>query len=544
MKKITLLIILLFGAVVYSQNYTIKNIEANTKYSDFGLTYYGENGAIYASSKRTKQSTKRKWYFNSQPFLELYKATVNANGELVDPELFSKDLNTKMHESNVTFTKDLKTVYFSRDNYDSKKYSTNDKGWVLIQLYKADIDTDGNWKNITKLHFNSDQFDTGHPSLNSNDTKLYFASNRPGSMGLTDIWAVDIKSDGTYGEPYNLGPEVNTTKSEMFPFIDADNVLYYSSNGMKDGNGGLDIYAIKVQDKKGFGEAVNLGFPINTAKDDFSLVFQKGKKTGHFSSNRDGGKGDDDIYSFEELINPITAKCDQFVQGTVREKETGALLPGALVTLYSANGNKVESIVADKFAVFNFKVNCDSSYKVTAVKDYYDMDEKTFASTNEANLELALNLDLGSSEFVYVRGKLMIKINPIYFDLDKSFIRPDAQLELERVVRIMQKYPKLKIDLGSHTDSRANDSYNLALSNRRAKSSKNWIVSQGINASRIKAEGYGETELVNKCSNGVICSETDHQLNRRTEFIIVNPEVIKEVDGPVDLVSVKNSDVH
>lgn len=527
MKKITLIIILLFGAVVYSQNYNIKNIDVNTKYSDFGVTYYGENGAIYSSTKKTKKSRNRKWYLNSQPFLELYKATVTANGEFVESELFSKDLNTKMHESNVTFTKDLKTVYFSRDNYDSKKYSTNDKGWVLIQIYKADIDTSGRWKNITKLPFNSNQFDTGHPSLNSDNTKLYFTSNRPGSMGLTDIWAVDIKSDGTYSEPYNLGPEVNTTKSEMFPYIDADNVLYYSSDGKKDGNGGLDIYAIQVQDKKGVGEAVNLGFPINSAKDDFSLVFQNGKKTGHFSSNRDGGKGDDDIYSFEELINPITVKCNQFVQGTVREKETGALLPGALVTLYDAKGDKVESTIADKFAVFNFKVNCNSSYKVTAVKDYYDMDEKTFVSTSEANLELALNLDLGSSEFVYTRGKLMIKINPIYFDLDKSYIRPDAQLELERVVAIMQKYPKIKINLGSHTDSRARDSYNLSLSNRRAKSSKDWIVSQGIDSARIKAQGFGETELVNKCSNGVICSEADHQLNRRTEFVITNPEVIK-----------------
>lgn len=539
MKKITLLIILLFGAVVYSQNYNIRNLDVNTKYSDFGVTYYGENSAIYASSKKTKQSRNAKWYLNSQPFLELYKATVTATGELVESELFSKDLNTKMHESNVTFTKDLKTVYFSRDNYNSKKYHTDKKGWVLIQLYKADVDTDGHWKNITKLPFNSDQFDTGHPSLNSDDTKLYFTSNRPGSMGLTDIWAVDVKTDGTYGEPYNLGPEVNTTKSEMFPYIDANNVLYYSSNGMKDGNGGLDIYAIEIQNNKGFGEAVNLGFPINSAKDDFSLVFQNGKKTGHFSSNREGGKGDDDIYFFEELNSPVGAKCNQFVQGTVREKETEALLPGALVTLYDAKGNKVESTIADKFAVFNFKVNCDSSYKVTAVKDYYDMDEKTFASTNEANLELALNLDLGSSEFVYVRGKLMIKINPIYFDLDKWFIRPDAQLELERVVRIMQKYPKLEINLGSHTDSRARDSYNWGLSNRRAKSSKDWIVKHGISATRIKAQGYGETELVNKCSNGVICSEADHQLNRRTEFVITNPEVIKDVDAAVDLASAK-----
>src|SRR6478609_7386378 len=182
MKKVLLIIILLFGVVVYSQNYNIKNIDANTKYSDFGVACYCENSVIYASSKKIKQSRNRKWYLNSQPFLELYTAAVTANGEFTESELFSKDINTKMHESNVAFTKDLKTVYFSRDNYNSKKYHTNYKGWVLIQLYKADIDTGGKWKNITKLPFNSDQFDTGHPSLNSDNTKLYFASNRPGSM--------------------------------------------------------------------------------------------------------------------------------------------------------------------------------------------------------------------------------------------------------------------------------------------------------------------------------------------------------------------------
>lgn len=529
MKKITLIIVLLFGFVAFSQNqnYTIKNLDVNTEYSDFGVTYYGENAAIFASSKKVKGSRNRTWYKNSQPFLKLYKGTVTNTGEIVDADFFSKDLNTIMHESNVTFTKDLKTVYFSRDNYTKNKYRTDNEGWVLIQLYKANIDSTGNWINITKLPFNSDEFDTGHPSLNTNDTKLYFTSNRPGSMGLTDIWAVDIKADTIYSEPYNLGPRVNTTKKEMFPYIDKDDVLYYSSDGMMEGNGGLDIYAVKIEDNLGIGKPINLGLPLNSLKDDFSLVFQNGKKTGHFSSNRDGGKGDDDIYYFEELVNPIVIQCKQFVQGTVRERETGALLPGALVTLYDAKGNKVESIIADKFASFNFKVACDSGYRVTGMKEYYDMDEKTFTTTNKADLELSIGLDLGSSEFVFVRGKLMIKIDPIYFDLDKSFIRPDAQLELERVVRIMQKYPLLKINLGSHTDSRALDAYNWSLSNRRAKSSKDWIVSQGIDPIRITEQGYGETELVNKCSNDVICSEADHQLNRRTEFIITNPEVIK-----------------
>lgn len=529
MKKITLIIILLIGVVTLAQNqnYTIKNIDVNTKYSEFGVTYYGENTAIYASSKKVKGTRNRNWYKNNQPFLELYKATVTNTGELVNSELFSENLNTKFHESNVAFTNDLKTIYFSRDNYTNKKHRTDKDGWVLIQLYKADLDSIGKWTKIQKLPFNSDEFDTGHPSLNADNTKLYFTSNRPGSLGLTDIWAVDINSDNTYGEPYNLGPKVNSTRSEMFPYIDNSNILYYSSDGMKDGKGGLDIYAIKIEDRLGIDKAINLGLPLNSLKDDFSLVFQNGKKTGHFSSNRDGGKGDDDIYYFEEINSPVVSECRQFIKGIVREKETGALLPGALVALYDGEGSKVESTIADKFSVFNFKINCDSSYKITAVKEYYDMDEKTFTTTNESDFELILNLELGSSEFVYVRNKLMIKINPIYFDLDKSFIRPDAQLELERVVRIMQKYPLLKIILGSHTDSRAGDSYNWSLSNKRAKATKDWIVNQGIDSSRINAQGYGETELVNKCSNDIICSERDHQLNRRTEFIITNPEIIK-----------------
>ncbi|MCW2120518.1 OmpA family protein [Flavobacterium sp. 7A] len=529
MKKITILLVFLcgFAAFSQSQNYTIKNIDVNTKYSDFGVTYYGENGAVFASSKKVKGSRNKKWYLNDQPFLMLYKGSVTNTGEIVDTDFFSKELNTKMHESNVTFTKDLKTVYFSRDNYTKKRYRTDEDGWILIQLYRADVDSTGKWTNVLKLPFNSDDFDTGHPSLNVDDSKLYFTSNRPGSLGLTDIWAVNINPDRSYSEPYNLGPNVNTTRKEMFPHIDKNDVLYYSSDGMIDGNGGLDIYAIKMDENGGVGKPVNLGFPLNSLKDDFSLVFQNGKKTGHFSSNRDGGKGDDDIYYFEELVNPIIDKCKQLVQGVVREKETGALLPGALVVLYNAKGEKVESVIADKFASFAFNVDCEAGYKVTGTKEFYNMDEEAFKTSNVADLELSIGLDLGSTEFVFVRDKLMIKINPIYFDLDRSFIRPDAALELERVFTIMQKYPLIKISLGSHTDSRAPDAYNWALSNRRAKSSKDWLVKAGIDPTRLTARGYGETELVNGCANDVNCTEFDHQLNRRTEFVITNPEVIK-----------------
>lgn len=528
MKKITFIIILFLGIVAFAQNqnYSIKNIEVNTEYSDFGVTYFGENLAVFASSKKVKGARNRTWYLNDQPYLELYKGTVTSTGEFDNVELFSKELNTKVHESNVAFTKDLKTVYFSRDNFENGRHFKDSEGWIRIQLFKADIDENGEWANVQKLPFNSNEFDTGHPALNVNETKLYFSSNRPGTLGLSDIWVVDINADGTYSEPINLGPKVNTDRIEMFPYIDNNNVLYFSSNGFSEGKGGLDIYAIKVANNEGLDKAINLGEPLNSPKDDFGLVFQAGKKTGHFSSNRIGGKGDDDIYYFEEHESPVD-KCNQFVEGVVRERETGALLPASLVVLYDAKGNKVESVIADKYASFSFKVDCESDYKVTGSKQNYNVDEEEFTTSNKANLELAIILTLGSSDFVNVRGKMMVNINPIYFDLDKAIIRPDAAIELEKVVKVMLKYPGIQISLGSHTDSRASDKYNWDLSNRRAKSSLEWIIAKGIDSSRITGKGYGETELVNKCSNDVKCTEAEHQLNRRTEFVILNPEVIK-----------------
>lgn len=529
MKKITFIIVLFFGVFVFAQNqkYTIKNIEVNTEYQDFGVSYYGENSVVFASSRKIKNARNRKWYLNKQPFLDLYKGTVTATGEITDVELFSKKVNTKVHESNAVFTKDLKTVYFSRDNYINKKQKKDSNDWVLIQLFKADVNEDGEFVNIEKLPFNSDEFDTGHPALNFRENKLYFTSNRPGGFGSTDIWVVDINKDGTYGMPVNMGPNVNTAKKEMFPYVNSDNVLYFSSDGYREGLGGLDIYETKIIANEVIEKPINLGVPINSDKDDFSIVFQKGNKTGHFTSKREGGKGDDDIYYFEELT-PVKANCEQFVEGQVREKDSGALLPGALVVLYDENGNKIESVIADKYASFSFKVACETSYKVVGTKENYDEDSEIFTTSNVVDLELAIGLTLAPSEFVNVRGKLMVNINPIYFDLDKSDIRKDAAIELEKVLLIMRKYPNLKIDLGSHTDSRAPDLYNMKLSERRAKSTRDWIIDKGIDPSRITGKGYGETQLVNKCSNGVKCSEPDHQLNRRTEFVIVNPEAIKQ----------------
>jgi len=528
MKNI-LYIIFVFCIVTVSaqeDNYVIKNLDVNTENSDYGVAYYGNNVAVFASSRKDKSVRKRVWGFNNQPYLELYSGAITKEGGIIEVERFSKKLNSKYHESNATFTKDLKTVYFSRNNYLGKKFKKDSAGVNLIQLYRANVGVDGDWTNIQALPFNSDNYQTGHPVLNSKEDKLFFTSDMPGAIGQTDIFVVDVNSDGSFGEPINLGENVNTAKKEMFPFIDRNDVLYFSSNGYAEGKGGLDIYASIIVGDKATEKAKNIGAPMNSEKDDFSLVFSNTKREGYFSSNRTGGKGDDDIYSFKE-INPVSFECIQLASGVVRSKDMNELISEATVELQNEKGEVVATVVTDQYGAFSFKVNCLSKYRVYGSKPNYSDDYERFNTSNVPDAALTLGLKLEADEFVSIRGLLMININPIYFDLDEFEIKEVAAIELEKVARIMKKYPKLRVDLGSHTDSRGEDKYNMDLSENRVKSSLNWLISRGIDAAKINSKGYGETKLVNKCSNGVTCTEGQHQLNRRTEFIILNPEEIK-----------------
>jgi len=528
MKKFTLVLALFFVGFLDAQeeNYIIKNIEDNTKFQDFGVSYYADSTVVFASTRSQKSIRKNIWPGNSQPFLELFKGSYNSQGEIIDVEKFSKKLNSKYHDADVVFTKDFKTVYFTRNNYLNKKFKKDSVGWNLNQLYKAEIDDKGKWSNIQPMPFNNDNYQTGHPALNKEENILYFISDMPGTYGKTDIYMVDILADGAYGTPKNLGPNVNTSEKEMFPFIDENDILYFASDGFVNGKGGLDIYAIQIIDNNAVEMPKNLGSPINSSEDDFGLVYQKENRTGYFASNRPRGKGDDDIYFFEEQM-PIEFPCTQLFSGVLNEKGTDLIIPGALVELYDNEGNMVESIVANEFGEFNFKVKCLSKYSIIGSKENFSKNKKELVTSNEYGFENTLLLELIPNEFVNVGKELLVNINPIYFDLDKSNIRRDAELELEKVFDVMNKYPELILELRSHTDSRGSDTYNLKLSERRANSSVEWLISKGITASRFTSKGYGETQLANKCTNGVKCSEEEHQLNRRTEFVIVNPEVIK-----------------
>ena len=492
-----------------NQKYILDTLSINTDKSDFGINYIGNDQVVFSSPTKN-ELFKKKWKGNNQGYLELYKGDVTKEGSVVNVEKYSKVLNSKYHEAALTITKDGKYVYFTSNNHVGKKGIKDAAGYNNLQLYKADI-VDGGFQNVRSLPFNAIEYSTGHPYLSEDDKTLYFVSDRPGGYGATDIYKVAILEDDTYGEVINLGRRVNSQAKEMFPFLDVDGVLYFSSDrtGTK---GGLDVFGISLTDTRDV--IFQLPAPINSIKDDFAFVLSKNNH-GFLSSNRDEGKGDDDIYK-------LLTNCIQSLEGTVLNQKTK--LPLDKSKIYISQSNKIiDSVFTNSKGRFhsNITINCGESYSIEATKLNYRSDSISITTPNSRNYNNIINLNL-TPEFVENKqGAVIVNIDPIYFDFNKSTIRPDAALILDKVVTIMNKYPKMIVKGTSHTDSRGNDRYNEKLSARRAKATVAYIISKGISASRISSQGYGEKQLVNRCSNNVKCTEEEHDLNRRTEFVII-----------------------
>lgn len=484
----------------------VHNLAINTEYSDFGGFIFGDR--FYFASTRPSKGRTRIYDWNKQPFLNIY-AGHRIGNEVDEVNKLKGEINTQYHEATLAITSDGRTMYFTRDNADNGKRSEKDEeGTVHLQLYKATLDEEGKWGDITALPFNNIGYSVGHPALSPDEKKLYFVSDMPGGHGVTDIYVVDINDDGSYGTPQNLGSPVNTRGREMFPFVDKDGVLYFSSNGHP-GLGGLDIVKSEPQNGR-FGKVTNPGVPINSALDDFAFMMNGDNTEGYLSSNRLGGKGDDDIYHF-------TARdCEVAISGKVTDSRTEEPLIEASVRLIEPGGGVVAKVLTDVDGMYTLKGDClDSAYTVVADMEDYRSGQKEInvKGKEEATANLALTPLIIEDEIV---------INPIYFDYDKWNIRPDAEYELEHIVSVMNAHPEMIIKIESHTDSRGNDAYNEKLSDNRAKATRDYLYSRGIAEDRIEsAIGYGEKQLLNNCSNGVDCTEEEHQLNRRSAFIIV-----------------------
>ncbi|WP_431133320.1 OmpA family protein [Psychroserpens mesophilus] len=490
------------------KKFNIQSLGFNTKYSDFGGTL--KNGKLYITSARN--TSRRTYGWNDEPFLDIYELTKNDDGTYQAATMVEDKVNTKYHEGVVSFSPDGKTMYFSRESYFEKEYekdSITKVRYSLLHLFKA-TKSGSTWSNVEGFDLNSENYSVKNPSVSPDGKSLYFSSDMPGGFGMFDIYKVDINDDGSLGEPMNLGQKVNTQGQEMFPFISSNNTLYFSSNGHL-GLGGLDVFHTKVVDGK-TGPVRNIGIPINSNADDFAFNLDEETKEGFVSSNRDGGLGSDDIYAIKRL-QPLN---DVLIAGTVVDSETGEPVNAASVTLYDDQGNKVLSKVTNSDGTVDFIVEAGKESALEVVMDGYVSQKLTInASENE---EEKVQIMLEPIEVIV--GPETVNLNPIYFDFDKSNITAQAAFELDKLVQVMNKYPEMVINATSHTDNRGSASYNERLSDRRAKTTVQYVISKGIDKSRISGMGKGESEPKVDCGSN--CSEEDHQMNRRSEFIIVS----------------------
>ena len=639
-------------------SYKVEFLTMNTRRAEFSPIIY-KDGLVFVSAGSGGNGIKRVFKWNNTPFLDLYympdlepskgskaarlggsQASVKRRNQtrLIRPlgsdeytaptandsrtigfyggpnlnmgyelqpisesDRFSRSLNTKYHEGPATFTKDGSRVIFTRNNYNEGKYRKSSDGINKLKLYTA-TQTSGVWSKAEELPINSDEFSTGHPSLSKDDQLLYFSSDRPGGLGGTDIY-VSKWINGKWGEPVNLGKEVNTKGNELFPFVDEKGNLYFSSDG-RPGLGDLDMfYAQLTTDGQQGLLARNLGEPLNSSKDDFGIVTDGDRLTGYFSSNRKHGGADDDVYRFsrEGSLYP----CRELTVSIV-DAETKEPLPNTVVALDNALNDKQKQLTTDAEGLVRICLNVDSDFKFLASRDGY-LESKVGFSTKDLSDDQPSRLEIplskgstadeagmttlrgrvttqtdkkpiagvkvmlmnecdgtsqetttgpdGTYEFavkpgcnylleamkdnmgttgsritsegtgstdltMFKKGDVM-KIDNIYYDRNKATIRPDAAVELDKVVELMKKYPTMSIEMRSHTDSRATAKYNSTLSSNRAKAAIAYLKSKGIASWRLIAKGYGESKLLNKCKDGVDCPEEEHQQNRRTEIKIL-----------------------
>jgi outer membrane protein OmpA-like peptidoglycan-associated protein len=587
--------------------FEVRNLKMNTKQQDFAPVIYGEK-VVYATSRNRAGFNKRTWVGNQLGYLNLYVSVIDGNKEIKKGKPFNKKMNKKFHDGPVSFSADGTLMAITRNNYENK----SSDGTRNLQIFVSEF-VKNRWAEPVAFPYNNAEYSVGQATLTPDGRYMYFVSDMPGGKGGTDIYKIERRKDGTWGQLINL-ESINTEGNEMFPGYHTDGLLFFSSDGHP-GLGGLDVFVAPISGEI-YGTPQNMGIPINTPDDDFALNLDKTQKFGYLSSNRQGGKGSDDIYAVN-VLKPL--KFQKKIRGVTKDTEDN-IINGARVVL-TLDNKFVARTISDDDGKFEFDVNLEALFDLTGSKTgFYDgrntantdvpeeivyadlilnteaefslkiivknrktdeivpdaritvknnisFDEDIVFTTEKGDYDIALrdnklndkisfNLKIEKQGFVtntssyhqildrpgeYILVEYIdpikqdisvgdtlgriFKINPIYFDFDKHDIRTDASAELDKIVQIMNEYPSMIIELGSHTDCRGTHEYNMALSNRRAKSSAEYIRKRITNPDRIYGKGYGETKLTNRCAcegdRIVPCSEEEHQMNRRTEFVII-----------------------
>ncbi|WP_178984503.1 OmpA family protein [Winogradskyella helgolandensis] len=493
--------------------YELKNLTEDVGGSSFGVGLYDDK-IVFASTKNIENPN---YNWNGKPYLDLYEGVVSTKGDditLDSIQPLNDEINAvKQHESNAVFTKDGKTMYFSRNL--KKRIDLDSTKIAVVSIFKAERVKD-EWKNIEPVSFASETYSTMHPSLNSDETRLYFSSDMPNTLGSFDIFYVDVYADNSFGTPINLGENINTIRREQFPFIAKDSTLYFSSNG-KHGFGGLDLFASSASHNE-FLEALNLGETINSEKDDFAFVVVDSINTGYISSNRSGL---DNIYTFKRIENDRT----YFIEGLVTDKVTGEILPNTTVTLFDKDGNVIAEQLVGEDGRYKLPTQPSQKYSVEGFQPKYIPQVEFFDTNDKGNIEFNIELEIESykdAEEIVTdddEGNTYIELENIYFDFAKWDIKPQAARTLDVLVALLKKYPRMEIQLGAHTDSRASYEFNMDLSEKRARATLEYLVENDIPRARLTSKGYGETKPLVPCGDN--CTETEYSINRRCEFLIL-----------------------
>lgn len=488
------------------EKFEVEKLGINTPYSDFGAFEKGTR--FYFASARNE--SRRTYGWTGEPTLDIYVATIE-NGEMGDAQPLQGDVNTKYNEGTLTITADGTKMYFNRIDYLDGDYEKADNGVSQLQIYTAES-VNGNWKNIKGVPFNNSEYSVGHPALSPDGTMLYFVSDMPGGYGQSDIYRVAINEDGTYGEPENLGSRINTAGREYTPYISSNGTLYFSSDGQL-GLGGLDVFYATANGNN-FDRPQNIGKPVNSTGDDFAFTITEETQEGYVSSNRgteNNEKPNDDIYKVKQL-EPL---CELELIATVIDANNNGKLSGATVTLYDNDENQIATRSTGANGMVTFEVDCNREYVVQVNLTDYESESVTVAETDEESVNVTVSL----SPIEEIIQEDEVVLNPILFDFDKANIKSQAAFELDKLVEVMKRNPEMKIQVLGHTDNRGSESYNQQLSDRRAKNAVQYVISKGIDASRISGEGRGESEPKVDCGSN--CTSEEHQMNRRSEFKIV-----------------------
>lgn len=603
-----------YGQFLLSRDrYTVKNLGFNSSGYDFSSAMF-DGGLIYSSSRDSSKAISREHTWTGTQFFDMWyiKGDKTSFGK---PQALKGDGATKYHEGAVSFTGDSKKVYYTRNNYYDNKVKTSDDKIVKLKIYESDVEG-RTWKNDKNFSYNNDEYSVGHPALTADGNTMYFVSDMPGGYGSTDLYVTKKEGEG-WSTPKNLGPDINTEGREMFPYVDKDGELYFSSDA-HGGLGGLDIFRVKSNTKTGkWGKIRNIGAPINSSYDDFSMHYGTDKSYGYFTSDRPEGKGLDDIYSFTDdgiylegivvdaetgepickssvlmkakadgsergrtttecdgefefsvvrntdytfigsaegyttndqvtattkgvgpggkvfVKIPLTKKKDYAMQVTVLGKtpQGNKPLPNAKILLSSQCEGWTRAFTTDDNGKICEVVRCDCDYIVVAnAQGYLPGSVNVIKDDGECKIDRKCGVNPKEVEVVLENlqentDTVEIELKDIYYDFDKWYIRTESETELGKVLSFMEENPDAVVEIGSHTDARAPFEYNIKLSQRRAQSVVDWLIGRGIAKNRLQPKGYGETQPRNGCTDGVPCSEYEHQRNRRTTFRVIGSKI-------------------